>query len=314
MKSGKRRGLATARAARPVHAAALRSRHRRPVTTCWQAASDMHARIWHARPLTYKPENMGQKREREEPRERYSKLPSEEESYWKELGETLAGIDDPGERRLLAENSLEGAGVPAATDAASSRIIEALLPAASTPALAAFTRACVDGENLGLMCTRCGRRQAAASAAGGGTAEPRTRAGYALQAFALRPEGRCMLTGVGTLAAAPAACAAPLPALAPLPAAPAHLPLFSPCLLPSGPFGSHVLEKCLTGLAGRAASAGDEDFTAIEEVGCAAQACRQAARMRAHELGTLRTRFAICTCTHRTAAMWSECGRGVSLV
>ncbi|PSC67230.1 Pumilio 23 [Micractinium conductrix] len=147
---------------------------------------------------------MGQKREREEPRERYSKLPSEEESYWKELGETLAGIDDPGERRLLAENSLEGAGVPAATDAASSRIIEALLPAASTPALAAFTRACVDGENLGLMCT-------------------------------------------------------------------------------SGPFGSHVLEKCLTGLAGRAASAGDEDFTAIEE---ALNAVTDAAAASLYEMAT----------------------------
>lgn len=57
----------------------------------------------------------------------------------------------------MADNALgEAAGSEArvASDAACSRVLEALLPHASVAALAGFVGACVDGENLGATCTR----------------------------------------------------------------------------------------------------------------------------------------------------------------
>jgi hypothetical protein len=48
--------------------------------------------------------------------------------------------------------------------------------------------------------------------------------------------------------------------------------LLFPLLLRSGPFGSHVLEKCLTQLARRAASAPPEEYEAVEQVYPAAAA------------------------------------------
>lgn len=97
-------------------------------------------------------------------------------------------MDDDEERQLLADNVLEeaaGRAAALATDAACSRVLEALLPLASTPRLAAFVSACVSGEALATVCT-------------------------------------------------------------------------------AGPFGSHVLEKGLAALGGRAEVAGGEEWEALE--------------------------------------------------
>lgn len=112
---------------------------------------------------------MGQKRERDgegAPR-RGSKLDAETLAYYAEIDETLQGLEEPEERQLLADNVLgdaEGREVEVATDAACSRVLEKLLPCATTEALCKFSRACVEGDGLGTMCTRC--------AGGGGRRRP----------------------------------------------------------------------------------------------------------------------------------------------
>ncbi|PRW20602.1 pumilio-like protein 23 [Chlorella sorokiniana] len=119
----------------------------------------------------------------------YSRLDAETASYYGEIGGRFAELDDDEERTLLADNALgecvERGAADVGTDAACSRVLEKLLPHASSESLCAFTQACVEGDNLGTMCT-------------------------------------------------------------------------------SGPFGSHVLEKCIVELGKRAAAAGDDDFARIE--------------------------------------------------
>lgn len=87
----------------------------------------------------------------------HSLLDTETSSYYAEINERFGELDDAEEKTLLAENALgEASGKEAeiACDAACSRVLERLLPHAGTEALCAFTRACVEGESLGAMCTR----------------------------------------------------------------------------------------------------------------------------------------------------------------
>ena len=94
-------------------------------------------------------------------RPRYSRLDAETLGYYSEIDTHFKSLTDDEEKQLLADNALgETAGREAAvaTDAACSRVLEALLPFASTEALCTFTRACVEGENLGAMCIRWGCR------------------------------------------------------------------------------------------------------------------------------------------------------------
>lgn len=104
---------------------------------------------------------MGQKREREGEKRGYSRLPAETVQYFEEVAGRLKELDDDEERQLLADNALGEADSGVATDAACSRVVEALLPHASTAVLATFAKSVVEGENLGAMCTRCGARVAA---------------------------------------------------------------------------------------------------------------------------------------------------------
>jgi len=114
---------------------------------------------------------MGKKREREEggARRQHSRLEAEVLAYYEEIDAHFKSLTDDEERQLLADNVLgDAAGKEAAvaTDAACSRVLEALLPFASTEALCTFTKACVEGESLGAMCTRWACTLAAA---GGGS-------------------------------------------------------------------------------------------------------------------------------------------------
>ena len=92
-------------------------------------------------------------------RPRYSKVDAETGAYFAEIAATFKALpdDDPEQRQLVADSALgEAAGGEArvASDAACSRVLEALLPHASAPALAAFVGALCEGENLGATCTR----------------------------------------------------------------------------------------------------------------------------------------------------------------
>ncbi|KAL4439741.1 hypothetical protein ABPG75_002742 [Micractinium tetrahymenae] len=96
---------------------------------------------------------MGQKREREGEKRGYSRLPAETLQYFEEVAGRLKELDDDEERQLLADNALGEADSAVATDAACSRVVEALLPHASISVLGTFAKAVVEGESLGAMCT-----------------------------------------------------------------------------------------------------------------------------------------------------------------
>ena len=138
----------------------------------------------------------------------------------REIAGHLKTLDSDEDRQLLADNVLEEAAARAAdvaTDAACSRVLESLLPHASTERLCAFVAACVEGDSLATVCTRWE------------WSWPSSWSGSVQR-------------GLGYL---------------------------KTCLLPltncSGPFGSHVLEKALLALAGRAAAAaGQADYELIE--------------------------------------------------
>jgi hypothetical protein len=106
---------------------------------------------------------VGDKRQREEgagghhARLQYSKVDPETSKYFGEISGHLQTLGSIEEKQLLADNVIEetvGREVDIATDAACSRIVEALLPFASLQALCTFTKNCVANENLGQICTR----------------------------------------------------------------------------------------------------------------------------------------------------------------
>ena len=117
-----------------------------------------------------------QKRDRESGDGRRSRIDKETLNYFAEIDTHFKSLTDDEGRQLLAGNVLgDAAGREAdlATDAACSRVLEPLLPFASNEALCTFTTACVEGENLGTMCTRCGAGRRAGS---GGSRQRRQHA------------------------------------------------------------------------------------------------------------------------------------------
>ena len=72
--------------------------------------------------------------------------------------QALSALQDAEDRALLAANALseaEGRQLSIATDAACSRALEALLPAAAPAAVASFARAMADPENYWELVSRC---------------------------------------------------------------------------------------------------------------------------------------------------------------
>jgi hypothetical protein len=87
----------------------------------------------------------------------FSRVDKETLAYFQEIDSHLKSLEDEEEKHLLAGNVLEGVlekEVDVVTDAACSRVLEALLPWAGVPTLCAFAAKCLEGENLGTICTR----------------------------------------------------------------------------------------------------------------------------------------------------------------
>ena len=86
-----------------------------------------------------------------------SRLDGETLAYFRELDTAFRALTSDEERALAADSALEEAGArgaEVAADASCSRVLEGLLPHATTPALCAFVAACVEGEALGSLCTQ----------------------------------------------------------------------------------------------------------------------------------------------------------------
>ena len=78
-------------------------------------------------------------------------------TYFEELKSHFDSLEDKEEQSLLVANALEeasGQECAVATDAACSRVLEALLPAAEPHQLAKFFRAVLKGEGLMAMASR----------------------------------------------------------------------------------------------------------------------------------------------------------------
>jgi hypothetical protein len=87
----------------------------------------------------------------------FSRLDQATLAYYKEIHECIKKADDNEEKVRVANNALEetrGREAEIASDSVCSRVIEALLPHAGPEALAGFLTGCVQGDNLGLLCTR----------------------------------------------------------------------------------------------------------------------------------------------------------------
>ena len=87
----------------------------------------------------------------------FSRLDQATLAYYKEIHECIKATDDEEEKSTVANNALEetrGREADIASDSACSRVLEALLPHASPESLAAFLTGCVQGDTLGILCTR----------------------------------------------------------------------------------------------------------------------------------------------------------------
>lgn len=88
---------------------------------------------------------------------RYSLVDEETLRYYEEVGGHFKTLQDEEEKQILADNVLsecEGKEIDVVPDAVCSRVLESVIPYASIPALDKFMRGCLEGENLGTMCTR----------------------------------------------------------------------------------------------------------------------------------------------------------------
>lgn len=87
----------------------------------------------------------------------YSRLDQATLAYYKEIHECMKNaFNDNEEKVRIANNALEetrGREAEIASDSVCSRVIEALLPHAGPESLAGFLRGCVQGDNLGILCT-----------------------------------------------------------------------------------------------------------------------------------------------------------------
>jgi hypothetical protein len=93
------------------------------------------------------------------PSSRFSKVDSSTLAYFTEIDEHFKSLTDDEEKHILADNALgeaRGKEAQVATDAACSRVVEALIPHASTQVLCIYLSQCVEGENLAVVCTRYG--------------------------------------------------------------------------------------------------------------------------------------------------------------
>lgn len=78
-------------------------------------------------------------------------------TYFEELRSHFDSLDDADDQSLLVANALEeasGQECAVATDAACSRVLEALLPSAQPQQLAKFFQAVLKGEGLMAMASR----------------------------------------------------------------------------------------------------------------------------------------------------------------
>ena len=88
---------------------------------------------------------------------RHSRLDQETLRYYSEIDAHFSSLDDDEEKTLMADNVLtetEGREPEIVPDAACSRVLERLIPHASPAVFAKFLEGCVNGENMGLICTR----------------------------------------------------------------------------------------------------------------------------------------------------------------
>lgn len=91
------------------------------------------------------------------PPQRYSRLNDEILRYFQEIDAHFSLLDDEEAKSLLVDNVLDeirNQETEVVPDAVCSRVIEKLLPFATATALSSFVGRCLEGENLGLICTR----------------------------------------------------------------------------------------------------------------------------------------------------------------
>jgi hypothetical protein len=95
--------------------------------------------------------------EGEQRRQQRSRLDDETLRYYAEIDKHFKELQEDEERQLLANNvisDMQGKETEIVPDAACSRVLEALLPYTSNDVLDLFVRGCIQGENLGQICTR----------------------------------------------------------------------------------------------------------------------------------------------------------------
>lgn len=86
----------------------------------------------------------------------HSSLPEELTKYFVEVGEQLSTLDEPAEKRLLADNAFAEMGERAlevAADPVCSRVVETLAKQASARSLARFLDAACSEERIAFVCT-----------------------------------------------------------------------------------------------------------------------------------------------------------------
>lgn len=88
---------------------------------------------------------------------KFSRLDEETLSYFREVETHFKDLEDNGEEKeILVNNVFEevnGRESEIVCDAACSRVVETLLPHASKALLKEFARKCIEGDNLGIICT-----------------------------------------------------------------------------------------------------------------------------------------------------------------
>lgn len=88
---------------------------------------------------------------------RYSRLNQETLQYYREINAHFKSVTDEDEKQLMADNVFEetaGREVEIVPDAECSRVLEQLIPYASTEAFVRFIENCTKDDNLGMICTR----------------------------------------------------------------------------------------------------------------------------------------------------------------
>lgn len=85
-----------------------------------------------------------------------ARLPKEEVQYYEEIGTQLTNLEEEEEATLLADNAFEQAAsqlVEATSDGVASRVLERLVPHATTEVLVNTLLAMVSEDNIAAVCT-----------------------------------------------------------------------------------------------------------------------------------------------------------------